>query len=208
MTATTPRPYSGRSREERDADRLERLRTTTLDLFGTQGYAAVSVERLCTAAKVSTRNFYQFFSKKEDVLLDVYSQIIDSAVAGVVESLEAATGASIEERIRRAVGAYLASILSDPRKARISFIEVVGVSARVEERRRDFRQGIIALLEEEGAAAVARGEITEHDFTWAGLAFIGAVNSVVYEWTLDPGEVSAEALEKRLADLLITLATQ
>jgi AcrR family transcriptional regulator len=207
VTATT-RPYSGRTREERDADRLERLRAATLELFGTQGYAAVSVERLCTAAKVSTRNFYQFFGNKEDILLDVYSQVIDSAMTGVAQSLEETADAPIEKRIRGAVGAYLASILSDPRKARISFIEVVGVSARVEERRRDFRQGIIALLEEEGAAAVARGEITAHDFKFAGLAFIGAVNSVVYEWTLDTDMMSVQALEKRLADLLVGLATQ
>jgi len=200
------RTYGGRTREERDADRLERMRASALALFGTEGYAAVPIERLCSHAKVSTRHFYQLYQSKEDVLLDVYEQVSAAAVAAVAESIEATAGEPIADRLRAGVRAYLAPILAEPLLARIAFVEIVGVSPRVEQRRLALRASVVALLEQEGRAAVARGEIEDRDFHFAGVAFSGAVNTVVLDWALSPDHAAADALGQQLGDLLVTLA--
>ena len=174
---TEARRYGGQSAAERDQGRRTRLREAALELYGSQGYASVSIDRLCSAAKVSTRHFYQLHSSKEDMLLDLYASLTSASLDDVAASLERNEGETIAVRLREAVGAYLRPLLADPRKARIAFVEIVGVSARVEDVRLQFRNGIIALVESETKAAVERGErIRDDDVRFRALALVGAAN--------------------------------
>ena len=183
-----------------------RLRAAAMELFGTKGYAAVPVEKLCSEAKVSTRHYYQVFSNKEDALLDTYSEITSTAVANVGQALDSTDGQDITTRLRSAVHAYLGPMLDDARKARIAFVEVVGVSQRVEDVRLGFRNGIVELIERESSAAVERGELTaKDDFRFRALAFLGAVNVVVHDWSIRPDHVDAARLSDQLGDLAVEL---
>ena len=87
MSEPSVRRYSGRSVEEWKAARRERLLEAALELFGTDGYPATSVERLCALAKVSTRHFYHEFQNKEAVLLAVHAQVIELALRSTGEAL-------------------------------------------------------------------------------------------------------------------------
>ncbi|WP_188111341.1 TetR/AcrR family transcriptional regulator [Nocardioides antri] len=203
---TEARRYGGQSAAERDDARRTRLREAALELFGTQGYAGVSIDRLCSAAKVSTRHFYQLHSNKEDMLLDLYASLTTGSLEDVVASLRRNEGETIAVRLRDAVGAYLRPLLADPRKARIAFVEIVGVSGRVEERRLQFRNGIIALVEAETTEAIERGELTRtSDIRFRALAMVGAANVIVHDWSIHPGRRSAGALEKAFCDLAVEL---
>ena len=206
--AKEARRYGGQSADERDRERLTRLRASAMELFGTEGYAAVSVERLCSEATVSTRHYYQVFSNKEDALLDIYSEITSASIADVQLALEKTEGLDITSRLRSAVQAYLDPILDDTRKARIAFVEVVGVSQRVEDVRLQFRSGIVALIQHESAAAVKRGELTANDFRFRALAFLGAVNVLVHDWSIHPDHVDAGRLSKQMCDLAVELIVQ
>jgi AcrR family transcriptional regulator len=208
MSDSGPRMYSGRPVEEWKAARRERLLAAAFDLFGTVGYRTTSIERLCSQAKVSTRHFYQEFANKEAVLLAVYAQVIELGIARTGEALAAAPPSPIGVRLTGAVGAYLDSVMSDVRRAQISFVEVLGVSTAVEERRLGFREGILALIKYEGEAAVARGEIDDRDFRFGGMALVGAVNTVVYDWIRQPDRPPAEQVQEPLVELAITLLTE
>lgn len=208
MTATRQRPYAGKSAEQRHSERQNRLRHAALELFGTEGYTSVSVERICHAAKVSTRHYYEVFRNKEDLLIDLYGAITSDAFEAVGRSLSANSGEHIANRLRSAVSAYLAPILADPRTASVAFVEIVGVSSRVEETRLRFRDGIIALIEQEADEAVERHELTRGDFRFRGLAFLGAVNVVVHDWGRHADRtdrVTASDLEQQLCDLAVEL---
>ena len=207
MSEAAARRYSGRSVQEWKAARRERLLQAALDLFGTDGYLPTSIERLCSQAKVSTRHFYQEFANKEAVLLAVYAELIELGIQRTADALTAAPAAPIGPRLTGAVSAYLETVMTDPRRARISFVEVVGVSPAVEQRRLGFRETLIQFVEYEGAAAVGRGEIEDRDFRFAGLAFIGAVNTLVYDWTLMDPRPPVDALETPLVELATALLT-
>jgi AcrR family transcriptional regulator len=202
------RRYAGQSADERDRERLARLRAAAMELFGTDGYTAVPVERLCAEAKVSTRHYYQVFSNKEDALLDIYSEITSASIANVQAALASADGQDITVRLRSAVHAYLGPMLADTRKAGIAFVEVVGVSRRVEDIRLQFRNGIIALIEREAGDAVVRGELKPRDFRFRALAFLGAVNVLVHDWSIHPDHVDAARLSDQLCDLAVELIAQ
>ncbi|MCX6399671.1 MAG: TetR/AcrR family transcriptional regulator [Propionibacteriales bacterium] len=207
MENSTARRYGGQSAEERDHGRLLRLRAAALDLFGTQGYQATSIDRLCSTASVSTRHFYLQFSCKEDLLLDLYGAITADAYGAVAESLATTEGQDFRRRIDAAVRAYLRPVLADPRTARIAFVEIVGVSPRVEQKRLDFRATIVALVEEEGRQGVARNEIDRRDFHFLALCLSGAINVVVHDWMLQRNRAPAERLEGQLSALAVHLLT-
>lgn len=203
---TEARRYGGQSAAERDDDRRARLREAALELYGSQGYTSVSIDRLCSAAKVSTRHFYQLHSNKEDMLLDLYASLTSASLDDVAASLGRTEGEALPVRLREAVGAYLRPLLADPRKARIAFVEIVGVSARVEEVRLQFRNRIIALVETEAQAAVERGEqIRSDDVRFRALAMVGAANVIVHDWSIHRSRRGAAALEQEFCDLAVEL---
>jgi AcrR family transcriptional regulator len=205
MSEPSVRRYSGRSVDEWKAARRERLLDAALELFGTDGYPATSVERLCAQAKVSTRHFYHEFQNKEAVLLALHAQLIEVGVRSTSDALAATADAPVRERIVAAVDGYLQTILTDLRRARISFVEVVGISPAVEEQRIAFRELLISSVVQVGEAAVARKEIAAKDFRFLGLCFIGAVNTVVYDWMLaDPRPPETEITEA-LRNLAVAL---
>jgi AcrR family transcriptional regulator len=210
VAATERRRYGGQSAEQRDDERRRKLRESALELFGTEGYTSVTVERVCAAAKVSTRHYYQLYRNKEDLLVDTYSALTAEAFQAATGSLAHNADEPMAVRLPAAISAYLAPILADARAARLAFVEIVGVSGRVEDTRLQYRDAIIALIEQEGAAAVGRGEITPRDFRFLGLAFLGAVNVVVHDWSLHSEQRAHELgadLERQLCALAVDLMT-
>ena len=201
----TSRTYSGLSASERDAERRSRLLAAGRELIGTYGYAAVSVEKLCAASRVSSRHFYQLYANKEAAFLDVYDSITAQAYLDVVASLESTQGEPMVERVAQGFAAYVRPLIGDLCAARIAFVEIIGTSPLVEERRLSFRQRLVDLVVTEGAAAVERGEITDRDFRVAALALAGATNAIVHDWTRRANRADVGDLEAQLTELALDL---
>lgn len=175
------RNYGGLSREQRVAQRQARLMDAALELYGTQGYAATSIERICAVANVSTRSFYEDMGSREALLIAVVNRTTAQAVEGALAALEAVRGEPLAERVVAGFRAYLAVTCRDVRTARVHYVEVVGVSEVVESWRRQQRKLISALIVGEAERAVARGETKSRRFDLFALAVIGAVNSLAQE---------------------------
>jgi AcrR family transcriptional regulator len=197
------RVYSGLSTAERDAERRRRLLGAGLELIGTKGFAGTSVERLCTTAKVSTRHFYLLYPNKEAAFLDLYGTITARSLRSAADSLASTVGHPMTIRVPAGFRAYIRPMIDDVRIARIAFVEIMAVSARVEERRLAFRESLVELIVAEGTAAT--GEITARDFRFAALALAGSANAIVYDWALRPDRDDAMALEASLTELALTL---
>jgi len=204
---STGRSYAGQSADERDAQRRARLRAAGREIIGTQGYAASTIERICTTAKVSTRHFYQLYGTKEDAFIDVYDEITRESYDRVLASLAETAGGRLEDRIPAAMLAYLTPMVEDRRVARIAFVEIMGASPRIEKLRLEYRETLIALVDNEGTAAVKRGEIAPRDFRFAALALVGATTAIVYDWMLRRDRSSIQQLEQAIVDLAVDLLT-
>ncbi|EGD44109.1 putative transcriptional regulator [Nocardioidaceae bacterium Broad-1] len=199
------RSYGGLTREERDAQRRQRLLDAAKEIIGTKGYAATTIPGVCAASKVSTRHFYEIYPGKEDLFVDLYDRITAESYERVAESLKATAGESISRRVQAAVLAYLDPMLKDTRVARIAFVEIMGASPRIEKLRLDYRETLVEVVRTECSASVARGEIVDRDWRFAALALVGAVTAIVYDWALHRPRSSREALEGQLADLALVL---
>lgn len=201
------RTYGGRTVEQRRAERRERLIAAGLDLFGTEGYQAVSIERVCSVAGVSTRNFYQEFNGREHLLTAVHGMITAEAATAVADVLSGHADSSLETRITAAVTEYVKITAADPRRARVAYVEVVGVSQAVEDHRLMWRERWSLLLETEAMRAVTRGEASNRDFHLSMVALIGAVNEVVYHWSIRRQDISIEIVTAELVRFILALIT-
>lgn len=207
VPAGSGRVYAGQSAEERDAARRARLLAVIHDVVGTHGYSALAIDRVCTAANVSTRNFYQLYDGKEAAFADLYDDLLMGLGTRVAESLAETEGQPLAERIPAALLAFMAPTFEDLRTARILFVEVVGLSARIETTRLRNREKLIEIIEVESRAAVARGEVVDRDWRFAALALIGAATATALDWMLQKRRPPVEHLERQLGQLAVTLLT-
>ena len=205
MSEQVARRYSGQSADERDASRRARLLDAARVLIGTQGFSATSVERICATAKVSTRHFYQLYDNKESVFLDLYEEILGQSYTRALDSLAETAGRHLRDRVPAAFLAYVGPMIEDAHAARIAFVEIMGASPRIEDRRLEFRERLVELVQAEGSAAVERGEIAPRDFRFAALALTGAANAIIYDWVRRPDASSVDSLERDLAALAVSL---
>jgi AcrR family transcriptional regulator len=134
-TPTGERRYGGKTAAERRAGRREKLLDTGLELFGTRGYVATSIELLCATAGLNARYFYEEFDSREALLQAVYDRHVEAVFAAVTEAVSAAAVAP-RERLTAGLTAFVHNSLADPRAARVNYFEMVGVSAALEARRR------------------------------------------------------------------------
>ncbi|WP_183093934.1 TetR/AcrR family transcriptional regulator [Nocardioides stalactiti] len=201
------RRYAGQTADERDAARRARLLAVIHDVVGTQGYRALAVERVCTRANVSTRHFYQLYEGKEAAFADLYDELLLRSGTKVLESLEATAGDPLAERVPAALLAFLRPVFEDLRTARIVFVEVVGLSARIENTRLRNREKLVELIEAESRAAVVRGEVVDRDWRLAALSLIGAATAVALDWMIHKDRRPLAELEDHLAALAVTLLT-
>jgi AcrR family transcriptional regulator len=181
--ARPTRVYRGRSNLERREDRRERLLAAGLDLFGTAGYAATSIEGICAAAGVTARHFYEHFASREALLRAIYDGVIGDTQRAVLRALTQATDA--EARVTAGVGAFVRAYLEDPRRARIACIEVIGVSADFERHRRSVIHAFASVIEAQAEALAAAGSLaSQRNYELAGIAMAGAVNELMSDWII------------------------
>ncbi|MFF4233642.1 TetR/AcrR family transcriptional regulator [Streptomyces sp. NPDC001820] len=196
--------YGGRSAEERQADRRQRFLDAGLQLFGdSPGYRATTVAALSEAAGLSTRQFYEEFRTLEDVLAALHLQVNDRAEEAALTALADADGLPIAERATATFRAYAADVTGDPRRIRIAFVEIIGVSPRLEEQRLARRSRWVDLICAEAAAAVERGEAAPRDYRVAAAAFIGSVNGLLHDWRAGWVDATLHQVVDELVQLLL-----
>ncbi|KUO18267.1 TetR/AcrR family transcriptional regulator [Streptomyces dysideae] len=176
--------YGGKTAQERQAERRRRFLDAALQLFGdSPGFRNTTVAALSEAAGLSTRQFYEEFRTLEDVLAALHLQVNAWAEEAVLTAVAGTEDWSVLERASTIFRAYAANVTADPRRIRITFVEIVGVSPRVEEQRLARRSGWIELICAEAQSAVARGEAAPRDYRLAATAFIGSVNGLLHDWS-------------------------
>ncbi|MEU9190017.1 TetR/AcrR family transcriptional regulator [Streptomyces sp. NPDC048484] len=176
--------YGGRTAEQRQAERRGRFLAAALQSFGSvPGYRGTTVASLSEAAGLSTRQFYEEFRTLEDVLAALHLQVNDWAEEAVLAAFAAAGDVPLVERVTAIFRAYAANVTADPRRIRITFVEIVGVSPRLEEQRLARRARWVDLICAEATAAAARGEAAPRDYRLAATAFIGSVNGLLHDWS-------------------------
>ena len=200
------RVYGGRSAEERHATRRTALVDAGFELFGTVGYHTVSIERICSQARLTTRNFYEHFRDREALLRAVYDRTIGESTATVLAALDAA-GDEPWARTQQGVSAFVHAMLDDPRRARIVCLQVVGVSDELERHRRNVLHTFADLLATEAERTADAGFIPRRRSYHVGsLALVGGVNELLVDWLHADDPLPLDRLVAEIVQLFLAAA--
>jgi AcrR family transcriptional regulator len=139
------RPWRGVSPEQRVAERRERLLDAALEVFAKRTFHASKVRDLCRESGLTERYFYESFPDKEALLAALAERIVTDFLTAAGPSI-ALLPTDFDGGVRGAMEAVVSSLTNDPRRARILFVEVVGVSRRIEDRRRELIGSLVRVL--------------------------------------------------------------
>jgi AcrR family transcriptional regulator len=177
----TERRYGGKTADQRRAQRREQLLDAGLELFGTLGYANVTIEALCAAAGLNPRYFYEQFENRETLLGAVY----DRHVQAVLQTVQAAVAGAPNEprmRLRAGLSAFVTATLADERAARINYVEMVGVSPALEAQRRSVLRTYAELIATQAGEFGDLPPLTTGDRRMTAVALVGATDGLAIDW--------------------------
>ncbi|MCX4095313.1 hypothetical protein [Nocardia sp. alder85J] len=108
---------------------------------------------------------------------------------------------------RKAMRAYLEALRDEPLRVRLAYVEVVGVSDRVEAHREHTREQWAEVIAGIAARLGGARPLSPEQQQLAAAAFIGAVNGLVHRWSLHQPGHPVDELAETLANILIALYT-
>lgn len=177
MSATRgERRYGGRTAAQRRAQRREQLLDAGLQLFGTGGYAATTIESLCAHAGLNPRYFYEQFDGREQLLGAVYERHVEQVLAVVRAAIEHA-GDERAARLHAGLLAFVTATLDDERGARVNYFEMIGVSPQLDALRRRVLGDYARLI-----ASQAPDGVLGIDTRMASVALVGATDGLIIDW--------------------------
>ncbi|HET6505445.1 MAG TPA: helix-turn-helix domain-containing protein [Baekduia sp.] len=171
-----------------------RVENAMAALTAEKGYAAVTIDDLARAARISKRTFYDHYAGKEDCLLAAY----ESAAGRVLDAARraadaaAARGEGATARVEAVISTYLKALAAQPEMTRVFHVEIQAAGAEALRRHLAVDLRYVALLQrivrEDGGTLSRAGAI----------AALGAVHELVLH-------AVAEGRTARLPSLLATV---
>jgi AcrR family transcriptional regulator len=178
---STGRRYGGKTAAERREQRREQLLDAGLELFGTHGYANVTIEALCAGAGLNPRYFYEQFENRETLLGAVYDRHVQ-AVLRTVQSAVAGAPDDPPARLARGLTAFVTATLADERAARINYAEMIGVSPALEAQRRAVLRAYAELIATQASEFGDLPPLTTGDRRMTAVALVGATDGLIIDW--------------------------
>ena len=196
--------YAGKDAAERRDERRTRFREAGLETFGTgNGYRGTRLGDLCKAAGLSSRQFYEEYRTLEDLLADLHLFVNDVAGNAVAEALPQVERLTLPEMLPLMMHAYVKGACADLRHARIAYVEVVGVSPRMDRQRLERRAVWVELINRLAAEAVTRGEIPPGNYRITAAAIIGAINGLMHDWVVGWVDATLDEVADELTQMVL-----
>jgi AcrR family transcriptional regulator len=188
------RVYAGENPSERTARRRQQFLDAGLHIFGTTGYRSATVRVLCKQAELTDRYFYESFASTEELLIAVYEQQFDQLQRAVLDQLQkTAPDGDVMGTVRAGLTA-LFEMAAQPCVARVCWLEVLGVSPRVDATYTRTVDGFASLVVGFARQRFPHWQIDDEEARMLGLALIGAVSQTVTHWVLGQYRESQQTL--------------
>lgn len=200
------RGYGGLTPEQQRAERRQRLLATALELFGTQGYHATSIETLCAQARVTSRHFYEEFNGREGLFDALYAELMRQVKLIVLQRVMR-PAATPQQQIEEGLAAFIHAYLDDPRVGRVVCLEVVGVSEAMARQRAGYIREFAQLIEAGILPYAGQGLFKAGSYHLKAIAMAGAVNELIGAWLLAPQALNIDDVTRELIEIFTTMLT-
>ncbi|MEU8247545.1 TetR/AcrR family transcriptional regulator [Nonomuraea sp. NPDC048916] len=161
--------------------------TAAYTLYAKPGFAATTIERLCSEARISNRAFYECFGGREELLQALHERCVEESLSVVAKALEEAPG-TLAGRVEAGIRAYIGFATADWRRARIMHLEVRRSGDVLTHSRQRAIKSFAQLVEDASADFPSAGAVNRR---LVALGAIGALQELLIEWLLsdDPPEI-------------------
>lgn len=185
-TVVAQRKYSGRSAEQRRAERRRTLLDAAEELWREGGLSALSVRAIAARAKLTDRYFYEQFAGLGALIGAVIDDVLEGPFAAMLEGGSAPESASVQTRLTLGLAGFIEHAEGDPLAVRIFLtdarhIDSVAEHIRVAQHR--VAAAILALLQPDGDA--------DQESFDAALFCVGGVATLINERLLDATKIVA-----------------
>lgn len=118
--------YGGKTADSRRKERRNHLLETGIRLLGSQGYAATSLNSVCSEAGLTKRYFYESFESVDDLVIQAYNRVGNELQIKIIESISSQT--TPRAMITNGFQAFFEYIQSNPERGRLFLIEALSVN--------------------------------------------------------------------------------
>ncbi len=113
-----------KSREERKQNTREHILKSAIDLFSKKGFESTSVESITRRARIAKGTFYNFFEKKEDVLLYFLDREYSKSEAEIEQKLGSQT--TFIDQVELSIATYIKHIFPNREFTKVLIKERIG----------------------------------------------------------------------------------
>jgi AcrR family transcriptional regulator len=204
MAEASQRSYGGQSAQARRTERRARLIDAALDIMAANDWRSVTVEKLCAAAGLNKRYFYESFTDLDAVAAAAVDDIAAEVGAATLSAAAASAGEPLDRQAAAAVDAVVRHLVGDPRRARV-LLGGVAASPAMHRHRDDVMRGLTAVLVRH-ARGIHGVELERDPLAEVAPAFvIGGTADAILAFLDGRARVSVDQLVDSLATLwLIT----
>jgi len=189
------RTYRGRTAEERQEERRTRLLEAATEIWGREGWAAVTMRGVCAKAGLIDRYFYESFADRDALLVTIWDSVQADSLMILGTAFEAASDAPPTEQVRAGITALVENMVADPVRAHIALGDHAG-STVLQDRRRE----VILLISDLIIGLwrpYARPEVTNDEMRVWALVGIGGLYELIAAWHVGVVQVTpAELIEQ------------
>jgi AcrR family transcriptional regulator len=187
-------PFKGISAEDRRVGRRERLVRAAFEIAGTEGAGALGVGRVCQAAGLTKRYFYESFA----TLADLESAVVDHAIFVMTARVEPFRPDGPGAPPRAWLQAFVGALVDDQCLARVLLAETHGGALS------PFRHQIIAVAV---AGMAPPGSDPQADLRarLAAYAQLGTLTELCLAWHRGTLAVERATLVDALSDLFVRI---
>jgi AcrR family transcriptional regulator len=187
-------PFRGVSADDRRVDRRKRLLGAAFEIAGTEGADALGVGRVCQAAGLTKRYFYENFAS----LAELQSAVVDHAIVAMSERVDPFRPSEPGGPPRGWIEAFVAALVDDECLARVLLTETHGGALS------RFRHQIIDVAI---AGMAPRGSDPQADLRARLVAFaqIGTLSELCLAWHQGQLAMERTTLVEVLADLFVRI---
>ena len=187
-------PFKGVSADNRRLDRRSRLVAAAYEIAGTAGAGALGVGRVCLAAGLTKRYFYESFAS----LAELQSAVVDHAIAAMSERVDPFRPARPGEPPQAWLEAFVGALVDDECLARVLLTETHGGALS------PFRHQIIDVAI---AGMAPPGSDPQADLRARLIAYaqIGTLSELCLAWHQGQLAIERATLVDALADLFVRI---
>lgn len=185
----------------RQEARRRTVREAALRVFSAKGYRAASMHDIAAEAGMGKASLYHYISSKEEVLTDLYEEVLRENVLAVRQI--SGRELSAVEALRQVITERVVYTCHNKALLSVFFEEEAELPARLHARliavRREYEDAVIAIVQRGQEA----GELVLNTTARVYVSTLLGAANWVYKWYDPRGALSPSELGERMADILI-----